>query len=120
MFQSPGKIIFSLLCGLFLSASLALAGEAGEVYCTTPGCGYKQNLKIGGGMKSPSVTGYCRSTKEFVRLKLKSYDDYRKPHKCPGTKEVMQPIYDGREVFKIPCPQCGNQTLQYKRILMFD
>ncbi len=29
-------------------------------------------------MKSPSLTGYCRSTKKFVRVKLKSWDDYRK------------------------------------------
>jgi hypothetical protein len=121
MFKSPGKIIFlSLLCGLLLSASLALAGEAGTVSCTTPGCGYHQDLKIGGGMRTPAVTGYCRSSKQFVRLKLKSHEEYRKTHYCPGTKEPMQPIYGGSQVSKIACPQCGNKTLQYKLRLMFD
>jgi predicted RNA-binding Zn-ribbon protein involved in translation (DUF1610 family) len=71
-------------------------------------------------MKSPSVTGYCRSTKEFVRIKLKSYEDYHKPHNCPGSKEPMQAIYEGAQVTRIPCPQCGNQTLQYKRTFFFD
>jgi hypothetical protein len=97
-----------------------LAGEAGTVSCTAPGCGYHQDLKIGGGMKSPSVTGYCRSSKQFVRLKLKSYEDYHKTHYCPGTNEPMQTIYGNSQVSQIPCPQCGNQTLQYKRRLLFD
>jgi len=71
-------------------------------------------------MKSPAVTGYCRSTKQFVRLKLKSHNDYRKPHYCPGSEEPMLAIYDGGQVAEIPCPQCGNLTLHYKRRLMFD
>jgi hypothetical protein len=108
-----------LFCLLLLTES-AVAGESGTVSCTTSGCGFQQNLKIGGSMRSPSVTGYCPSTREFVRLKLKSYDDYRKPHNCPGTKEPMQPIYGGSEVAKIPCPQCGNQTLRYKRMFLYD
>jgi hypothetical protein len=121
MLKAPGKIIFLyLFCSLFLAASLALAGEAGEVRCTTPGCRYRQNLKIGGGKISPAVTGYCRSNKEFVRLKLNDWNEYRNTHYCPGTKEPMQPIYDGSQASQIPCPQCRNKTLQYKRRLMFD
>jgi len=116
-----GKLlVLALFCGLVLGATPAVAGEAGTVSCATPDCGYQDNLKIGGGMKSPSVTGYCRSTKQFVRLKLKSHKDYRKTHYCPGSKEPMQPIYDGSQVAEIPCPQCGNLTLNYKRTLMFD
>ena len=116
-----GKIIFlAIFFGVFLGVAAAVAGEAGTVSCTTPDCGYQDNLKIGGGMRSPAVTGYCRSAKQFVRLKLKSHNDYRKTHYCPGSKEPMQPIYESSQVAEIPCPQCGNLTLHYKRRLMFD
>ena len=99
----------------------AMAGEAGTVSCATPGCGYHANLSIGGGMKSPSVTGYCRSTKKFVRVKLKSWDDYRKIiPKCPDCPEPIRPIYHGNQVAEIPCPQCGHLTLHYDRRFLFD
>ncbi|MBU4233419.1 MAG: hypothetical protein KKD99_12170 [Proteobacteria bacterium] len=116
-----GKLVFlAIFFGVFLGAAPAAAGEAGKVSCSTPGCGYHYNLRIGGGMKSPSLTGYCRSTKQFVRLKLKKWEDYRKPHYCPGSKEPMQPIYERSQVAEIPCPQCGNLTLHYERRLLFD
>ena len=113
-------VILPIFFGLVLWASAALAGESGKVSCTTPGCGYQKTLAIGGGRNSPAVTGYCPREKKFVSLKLKSWADYRKPHYCPGTKEPMQSIYDGSQVSQIPCPQCGNLTLHYKRGLMFD
>ena len=76
--QTCGKlVVIALFCGLVFWTAPALAGEAGEVSCASPDCGYHYNLKIGGGMKSPSVTGYCRSTKKFVHVKLKSWDEYR-------------------------------------------
>jgi hypothetical protein len=117
-----GKLaVLALFCGLGLWAAPALAGEAGVVSCATPGCGYHENLKIGGGMKSPAVTGYCRSTKKFVRVKLKSWEGYRETVPAsPDCPEAIQPIYDGSQVAEISCPQCGNLTLQYKRGLMFD
>jgi hypothetical protein len=116
-----GKLgILAICCGIFLLADCALAGESGTVSCGHPGCGYHTNLKIGGGRVSPAVTGYCPKTKKFVRLKLQSWADYRKPHNCPGGKEPLQPIYSGLEVTKVPCPKCGNLTLTYKRRLMFD
>ena len=73
-----GKLVaMALFCGLVFGAAPAVAGEAGTVSCSNPGCGYHHDLTIGGGMKSPSLTGYCRSTKKFVRVKLKSWDGYR-------------------------------------------
>jgi hypothetical protein len=111
----------ALFFGLVLWVAPAAAGEAGMVSCATPGCGYQANLKIGGGMKSPSVTGYCRSTKKFVRVKLKSWDEYREIiPACPDCPEAIQPIYESGQVADIPCPKCGNVTLHYKRTLMFD
>ncbi|MEW6660311.1 MAG: hypothetical protein AB1424_16825 [Thermodesulfobacteriota bacterium] len=119
--KTKGKsVFFSIICGLFLLADYALAGESGKVSCAAPGCGYQTDLKIGGGRDSPAVTGYCAKTKKFMRLKLQSWEDYRKPHNCPGGKERLQPIYDGSGVARIPCPKCGNLTLKYKRRLMFD
>ncbi len=116
------KIIFLPLgFGLVLWAAAAMAGEAGTVSCSTPGCGYQQNLKIGGGMRSPAMTGYCRSTKQFVRVKLKSWEDYRKTvPACPDCPEAILPIYDGGQVAQIPCPKCGNLSLNYERRLLFD
>jgi hypothetical protein len=113
-------VAIALFCSLVLGAAPAVAGQSGIVSCSTPDCAYQDNLKIGGGMRSPAVTGYCRSTKQFVRLKLKSHNDYRKTHYCPGSKEPMLPIYDGAQISEIPCPQCGNLTLHYKMMLMFD
>ena len=103
-----------------LAVDGALAGQSGTVSCTTPGCGYHTNLAIGGGRRSPSVTGYCAKQKKFVRVKIKSWADYRKTHYCPGTRERLQPIYDGSDVSRIPCPKCGNLSLKYQRGRMFD
>ncbi|MDD2904372.1 MAG: hypothetical protein PHU44_18240 [Syntrophales bacterium] len=115
-----GLISLVIFCSCILLASTALAGESGTVSCTKPGCGYHTNLSIGGGRRSPSVTGYCAKQKKFVRIKIKSWEDYRKPHYCPGGKERLQPIYSGSEVARIPCPKCGNLSLRYQRRLMFD
>jgi len=117
-----GKImVISIFSGLVLWISAAVAGESGTVSCATPNCGYQDSLTIGGGRKSPSVTGYCRSTKKFVRVKLKGWDDYRKNvPKCPDCPEPILPVYNGSQVAEIPCPKCGNLTLQYKIRLFFD
>jgi hypothetical protein len=122
LMKTFGKIIFlPLFFGVFLWAAAAVAGEAGTVSCSNPGCGYHYNLTIGGGMNSPSLTGYCRSTKKFVHVELKSWGEYRKVvPACPDCPEPILPIYDGRQVAAIPCPQCGNLTLHYKNELMFD
>ena len=117
-----GKIGFlAIFFGVFLWATPAAAGEAGKVSCATLGCGYHYDLTIAGGMKSPSLTGYCRSTKKFVRVKLKSWAGYREATPAsPECPEAILPIYDGGQVAAIPCPKCGNLTLHYKRRLMFD
>lgn len=116
-----GKIyLLSILFATLLLADSALAGEKGTVSCATSGCGYHANLTIGGGRRSPAITGYCAKEKKFVRFKLTSWADYRKPQYCPGGKERLQPIYDGSDVSRIPCPKCGLLTLRYKRRLMFD
>jgi hypothetical protein len=114
--------VFLLLicCGILGLAAPAQAGESGTVACATPACGYHTNLTIGGSKLSPSVTGYCPATKEFVRVKLTSWNDYRKPIEYPGCPKPLQPIYDGAQVSDIPCPQCGNLTLKYQRKLFFD
>lgn len=106
--------------GIIIAAGGVWAGESGDLYCTNPGCGYKDTLAIGGGRKSPSFTGYCAKEKKFVRVKLQSWADYRKPHKCPGSNEPLQAIYSGSDVSQFPCPQCGKNTLQYKRKRLFD
>jgi hypothetical protein len=117
-----GKLSFlAIFFGVFLWAGPAAAGEKGTVSCSTPDCGYHANLTIGGAMKSPSLTGYCRSTKKFVYIKLKSWEGYRDTvPACPDCPEAILPIYDGGQVAAIPCPQCGNLTLHYKKTLMFD
>jgi hypothetical protein len=111
----------ALFCGLVLGAAPAAAGQSGKVSCANPGCGYQNTLTIGGGKRSPSLTGYCRSTKQFVSVALKSWADYREViPACPDCPEPIQPIYDGSQVAEIPCPKCGHVTLHYKKTLMFD
>lgn len=113
-------VILGAVLSLLLMAVQALAGEAGRVSCTARGCGYATDLVIGGGRASPAVTGYCPGSRKFVRLKLKSWEEYRRPHLCPGSRERLQPIYDGEEVSRFPCPRCGQRTLRYQRRMMFD
>jgi len=110
----------TLLGCIFLWVACGVAGEIGEMFCTTPGCDFKDSLTIGGGMKSPAITGYCPSSKKFVRLKLKSWADYRQPQYCPDSGEPLQPIYGDAQISRIPCPRCGHLTLKYKLKLMFD
>ena len=120
--QTCGRLVAIALFGaLVLGAAPAAAGEAGKVSCATLGCGYHYDLTIAGGMKSPSLTGYCRATKKFVRVKLKSWNDYRKIiPKCPDCPEPILPIYGRGQVAKSPCPRCGNLTLHYDRRFLFD
>ena len=120
--QTFGKLaVLALFFGLVLWVAPAVGGQAGTVSCATPVCGYQDTLTIGGAKMSPSVTGYCRSTKKFVRVKLKSWADYREiTPACPDCPEPIEPIYDGSKVSEIPCPKCRNLTLHYKKTLMFD
>ena len=120
MKASSKVIAFLVPIVMLLLADSALAGESGEVSCGTAGCGYHLNLKIGGGKLTPALTGYCPAEKKFVSIKLGSWDEYRQPQYCPGRRERLQPIYDGADVARIPCPRCGKMTLKYQRGLFFD
>jgi hypothetical protein len=117
-----GRLVaIALFFGLVLGAAPAVAGQSGTVTCTTPGCGYQDTLTVGGGKKSTSVTGYCRSTKKFVRVKLNSWEEYREVVPVsPDCPEPILPIYSGGQVAEIPCPKCGCLTLRYKKTKMFD
>lgn len=113
-------LIAAMLLWLF-SAGHACAGEMVRVYCSNPGCGYTKNLAIGGGMKSPSITGYCSGCRDFVRLKLASWKDYRgKTYNCPKGHGPFTPIYSLEQISQFPCPKCGQRTLQAKGTLRFD
>jgi hypothetical protein len=114
-------LVLALFFGLALGAAPASAGQSGEIFCSNPGCGYQDTLTIGGGKKSPSLTGYCRSTKKFVRVKLDSWKGYRETvPACADCPEPILPIYDGGQVAEIPCPKCGCLTLHYKKNKFFD
>ena len=114
-------VILSIFFVLVLWAVTAVAGQSGTVTCANPGCGYHYDLTIAGGKKSPSLTGYCRSTKKFVRVKLESWADYREVvPACPDCPEPILPIYSGGQVAAIPCPQCDNLTLNFKRRFRAD
>lgn len=112
-------LIVVLVC-FALALRPAAAGEKGEVFCRHPGCNYHTELTIGGGKTSPALTGYCGSLRQFVRIKLDSWDEYHKLHYCPEGKEILQPIYEGSQVKAYPCPRCGRRTLEYRRRLLFD
>jgi len=98
----------------------AWGGESGAVTCRTPGCGYRTNLTIGGGMRSPALTGYCANSHGFVRVKLKNWDQYRQPAFCPQCRARLLTIYGNQQVSQIPCPRCGKTALKYQRRLLFD
>ncbi len=106
---------------LLSGAALARAGQVAKVTCANPGCGYTFNLAIGGGMKSPAITGYCAGCRDFVGLKLASWSDYRgKTYNCPYGHGPFTPIYNISEISRFPCPKCGQRTLQAKPGILFD
>ncbi len=115
------RLMLAVLLLVAFTANLAQAGEMAKVHCTNPACGYTFDLAIGGGMNSPSITGYCAGCRDFVHLKLTSWSDYRgKIYKCPKGHGPFTPIYDISEISRFPCPKCGQRTLQAKRGMMFD
>ncbi len=115
------RLMLAALLLVAFSANLAQAGETAKVNCTNPGCGYTTNLIIGGGMKSPAITGYCAGCQDFVRLELANWSDYRgKTYNCPKGHGPFTPIYNISEISRFPCPKCGQFTLQAKRGIMFD
>jgi hypothetical protein len=113
-----------MLAALLLIACTAPPAQAGQivnVYCTNPGCGYTDSLAIGGGMKTPAITGYCSGCRDFVRIKLARHEDYRgKTYKCPKGHGPFTAIYDMSEISRFPCPKCGQLTLQARPGLLFD
>ncbi len=98
-----GKLlVLAIFFGLVLWTAPAAAGEAGIVSCSTPDCGYHVNLKIGGGMRTPAMTGYCRSTKKFVRVKLKSWE------RLPGHSSGLPRLSGGDPADLRRCRYCQN------------
>ncbi len=98
----------------------ATAGEAGLVSCGAPGCKYAANLLIGGGRSSPAATGYCGQCRDFKRVKLANWGEYRQAHPCPVCRKTLQPIFSGAAVSQVPCPRCGGNSLTYQRKKLFD
>lgn len=116
--RKPAGLTLALL---LLLVGVALAGESVQVYCTNPKCGYTADLAIGGGMLSPSITGYCAGCRDFVRLKLASWDQYRgQTYECPQGHGPFVPIYDKEQISRFPCPKCCQRTLKAKSTLVFD
>ncbi len=101
-------------------AAPAPAGESGHVSCDASGCGYAEKLVIGGGRNSPAVTGYCSQCRDFKRLKLANWGEYRQGHHCPACGKPLQPIFSGEAVAQVPCPRCGGLSLKYQRKVNFD
>ena len=120
MILNRRTLLLAVLLSLLFGVTGASAGESGTLSCTFPGCGYENNFIIGGGMLSPSVTGYCTHGHGFVRVKLKHWNDYHKRHYCPLCHKAVKPIYEGSQASQFPCPKCGNLTLKYQRKVMFD
>jgi hypothetical protein len=109
-----------LVIALFLVDDV-MAGQGFLVTCTTPGCGYQTQQTTGGTRKSPGMAGYCLKEKKFVYLKLKSHDDFHKPHDCPNCGTRLVGIRNPeKDIPLIPCPQCGKLNLQYKLLYRKD
>ncbi|MBM4275798.1 MAG: hypothetical protein FJ134_15260 [Deltaproteobacteria bacterium] len=117
---SRKTLFLSLLLAILFWVEAAGAGESGRIFCTAPGCGFEDKFTIGGGMKSPSVTGYCTHGHGFVRVKLRHWNEYYHTHFCPVCHKAVKPIYAGSQVSPFPCPKCGQVTLKYQRRYMFD
>ncbi len=115
------RLLITTLLLALVTAIPAQAGQVAKVSCTNPGCGYSKNLTIGGGMKSPSITGYCSGCRDFGSLKLASWSDYRgKTYNCPKGHGPFTPIYNISEISRFPCPKCAQRTLQAQPGMRFD
>ena len=66
------------------------------------------------------IVVYCRSEALKYGLPLEEVLDVIMDSNESKLGPDGQPIYDGSDVSRIPCPKCGNLSLKYKRRLMFD
>ena len=115
------KIFVSLLTLLLVEISPAWAGEQLAIHCANPGCNYTRNLAIGGARLSPAITCYCAQCRDFVRIKLQDWDQYRdQQYYCPKCGRSATPIYSQEEISQFPCPKCGKVTLKTKTLSRFD
>jgi Zn finger protein HypA/HybF involved in hydrogenase expression len=96
-----------LLAALFsVWANGALAGHSGEIYCITPGCGYKRSLVCGATFHSTKLgepydtTEYCQRCNDFVIVKT----DNRYCPNCnsPTTGILRGPTASSYQLVKAP------------------
>jgi hypothetical protein len=115
------KILVCFLSYWLLTVSLASAGEKITVTCSKPGCDYTKTLALGGARLSPAITCYCPRCRDFVRLKLRNWDQYHdQKYYCPTCGRAAKPIYSQEEIASLPCPRCGQMTLKTKTLIRFD
>jgi Zn finger protein HypA/HybF involved in hydrogenase expression len=101
-----------------LASEVAFAGQRGELSCTS--CGYKQQLTIGGTMKSPRLTIYCPQCKTFSYKTFASWKQANEAEEfaCPNCSSNTAFAYKGQG--GIPCPRCGQRTTMFKTRMMVD
>jgi Zn finger protein HypA/HybF involved in hydrogenase expression len=105
-----------LIAGL-LSYDLAVAGQRGELSCSS--CGYKRQLTVGGGRKSPRLTVYCPQCKTFSQKAFATWGEANKAGELAcSTCSAQLLVYRGQANF--PCPKCGRKTTRFKTLMHFD
>ena len=119
--QRAAAGVVILLSYFFLNIGPVLAGEKIAIECTKPGCHYTKTLALGGARHSPAITCYCLQCRDFVRLKLPDWDQYHgQKYNCPTCGRAARPIYSREEIATLPCPRCGQMTLNTKTLMRFD
>jgi DNA-directed RNA polymerase subunit RPC12/RpoP len=115
------KVLVCFLSLFLFTYSPVLAGEKVAVECANQRCNFATTLSLGGARRSPAITCYCAQCRDFVRLRLQNWDQYRdQTYHCPTCGQAVRPVYAKEDIAASPCPKCGEKTLKAKILLRYD
>jgi hypothetical protein len=130
--MSNKKRLGFIIIGLIVvCTTLVFAGKAYELICKS--CGYKAEVRFGGGKQFDQLTGFCVQCGDFVYIRWGRNE--KKPEPLgrvwnPATGE-SSPVYAcpecGRPFLAISsihdmkhCPKCDKETLESKLKMIID
>jgi hypothetical protein len=134
------ELLAVLALAISVTASIAWAGTTYLLTCGNEKCGFKGEVKFGGGRIFEMVTGYCLKCEKFVYLRWTREgkgvkNQTPKPqavgriwdattgrtidlYACPHCTSAFLPIASEEDLRC--CPKCGQPTLKQEECEIYD
>jgi len=90
-----------------------ISGHTYLLRCNNPKCGYKPEVRVGGGFQFEQASGFCTKCEKFVFITWKRDAE---PPKPIGT--VWEPT-TGKKCGLYPCPTCKSPFLDISDFPLF-